>query len=171
MAKAKEAGKKKVTSLNTAIKEVKKEKEEELSLEEEVEGYDSPSELSFSRGMQSGVLESGEVQEGPADVDIRTPGQENQEQVRLYGKSNDAGLYGIQGTEQERLSYATSSGRISEGGLQVNIHRSFAVERNPGALETHQEQQGLHGDNLEDGGSRKYDPVHDKKAKRYAWEV
>jgi len=162
----------KITSLNTAIKEIKKEKDENLSLEEEVEEYDSPSELSSSRGLDSGVLESGEVQEGPTEVDIRTPGEENQAAVKVYGSGDDTSkIYGVQATEQERLSYATSSGRISEGGLKMDISRSFAVPTNPGAMEAHHEDSGLHTNDLEENKNKRYDPVHDRKAKRYAWEV
>lgn len=160
--------------LETNVKEIKKEKEEDLSLEDEVEDYNSPSELSSSRGLRANVLESGEVQEGPAEVDIRTPGADNVDTRRVYGAGTDTSkLYGIQGSQEERTGYASSTGAaISTGGLRADISRSFTSSGGQRGIEHNQiSQPGLQLDDFDDDKNKKYDPVHDRKAKRYAWEV
>jgi hypothetical protein len=174
MAKASKKPSLKMKKLESNVKEVKKEKEEDLTLEEEVEDYNSPSELSSSRGLRANVLESGEVQEGPAEVDIRTPGGENVSARKVYGSGTDtSNLYGIQGSQEERTGYASSTGAtMSTGGLRVDISRTFGTTEGHSGIEHHQiNQPGLHSDDFDDSKNKKYDPVHDKKAKRYAWEV
>ena len=164
----------KLKKIESKIKEIKVEEDENLSLEEEVEDYDSPSELSSSRGLKANVLESGEVQEGPAEVDIRTPGADNVSTRRVYGAGSDtSNLYGIQGSQEERTSYASSTGAaISTGGLRADISRSFSTSGGQRGIEHNQiSQPGLQLDDFEDSKNKKYDPVHDRKAKRYAWEV
>jgi len=164
----------KLKKIESKIKEIKVEKDENLSLEEEIEDYDSPSELSSSRGLKANVLESGEVQEGPAEVDIRTPGEENVSTRKVYGSGTDTSkLYGIQGSQEERTGYASSTGAaISTGGLRADISRSFASSGGQRGIEHNQiSQPGLQLDDFDDDKNKKYDPVHDRKAKRYAWEV
>jgi hypothetical protein len=164
----------KLKKLESNIKEIKAEKQESSSLEEELEEYDSPSELSSSRGLRANVLESGEVQEGPAEIDIRTPGEENLDTRRVYGTGTDTSkLYGIQGSQEERTNYASSTGAaISTGGLRIDISRSFGGTGGQRAVDHGQiHQPGLDLNDFEDDKHKKYDPVHDRKAKRYAWEV